>query len=763
MRCLTACLGWCVLIGLVISAQAQPPAGTSPAPSYKVTLRFLIQTDLQQRYSFYRQMLARFERMGFKADPGRPGEEIYGNMLSGTIPATNLSVLRVEPFLRTAILVPAGFDLPADAERMVLVRLELSTVLGPGRQSEVAHQARAQLRSLGFVENEGHIHTGHTLLLGRLPVPSLMGLLREDLEVTLSRPTFQGPTIQIKSPLIRLATVIPEPSPPLTDVRRLAPAEREYLDRISPDLRTFLAKVPEGDVDKLMRVELVLRGYQFNREARSQLVDTEAMFIPEGSFGPVVSGLVTPSRVPLLAQASIVSSVRLPQFADPFVLPGHQVDLGVDFLPLGQELQPNISPVSLRPKPPGRSILVGDDFRGYERQLPKHVTLIDVTAENRPSLTPTPYPEGDSVGQSTLLAAAFLKSHPAQDVMLVRIDPALTYQVAEIGNANRGFGWQTEAMAARKEELRLEADRLETERTEVRLLRRRVLSEFGIDADSVAKREEYRKRQTALDALEKEYFAKLNRFQKLEDAVGRLRGASTIAVLQQWDDGYPDLPGQRPQLRFLSHDVLRAATWYQALARRPGQVWSGLFRDQDGDGVMEFTNDLRLQRPDLAFLSWKPFGVSSPQQNLPEGAVVEVTLNWSEAHDPILSQDARDIYRKPLADLTVSILRQRDPTGTKLPTDVFEVVARSPFLPERVENDPRFSIYQNTLRFVVPPGGGRFAIQLAGSPPMSTLPADIEPTMPEKQELRPKLVLEVADPKLRNQGRVVFEQFATPE
>ena len=43
---------------------------------------------------------------------------------------------------------------------------------------------------------------------------------------------------------------------------------------------------------------------------------------------------------------------------------------------------------------------------------------------------------------------------------------------------------------------------------------------------------------------------------------------------------------------------------------------------------------------------------------------LEVTLNWSEAHDPILSQEARDIYRRPLADLTVNILRQRDPTGS---------------------------------------------------------------------------------------------------
>ena len=72
---------------------------------------------------------------------------------------------------------------------------------------------------------------------------------------------------------------------------------------LQTEAAAILAKVPEGDVDKLMRVELVLRGYSFNRDARRQLVNSDAMFIPEGSYGPIVSGLVTPSRVPALAQA----------------------------------------------------------------------------------------------------------------------------------------------------------------------------------------------------------------------------------------------------------------------------------------------------------------------------------------------------------------------------------------------------------------------------------------------------------------------------
>src|SRR4029079_17954002 len=112
MRRLTTCLGWCALVAVVVSAQGQHPAPGPLADSYKVTFRYQISTDLQQRYAFYRQMLARLEPAGFKADRGIPQAELYGDTLSGTIPASGLSALRAEPYLRTAVLVPAGFDLP---------------------------------------------------------------------------------------------------------------------------------------------------------------------------------------------------------------------------------------------------------------------------------------------------------------------------------------------------------------------------------------------------------------------------------------------------------------------------------------------------------------------------------------------------------------------------------------------------------------------------------------------------------------------------
>lgn len=294
-------------------------------------------------------------------------------------------------------------------------------------------------------------------------------------------------------------------------------------------------------------------------------------------------------------------------------------------------------------------------------------------------------------------------------------------------------------------------------------MRGRVLNEFGIDEKARAKREEYRTRAAALEAREKNYQTLVTRMQQFQDALKHLRSAGTVLVALQWDDGYVDLPGQAPRLRYLPTEVLQAAHWFQAVAVRPGQVWSGLFRDQNTDGVMEFTQDARQPRPELAFLDWKPFGVTAGDATLPAGTVVEVTINWSEAHDPALAHEAKDVYRQPLADLTVDVLRQREPKGEKLPADVFEVLARTPFLPDRVENAPRYSVYQNTVRFVVPPGGGRIALQVTGHAPQSTLPAGIEPTVPERQELRLKLVLEVVDPQKRSQGRVVFAKFATAE
>ena len=239
-------------------------------------------------------MLSRLQSVGF-ATPARPREELYGDSLAGTLPASGISTLRLERFLRTAVLVPTGYALPTDVEKTVLVRFDLA-ITGPDRQRELASLARQQLKGLGLIENTGYDNQGHTRILGRLPVPALDVLLKDAMEVAIPS-SFKTSTVTAnKTPLVRLAIVIAEATPPPPDVAVPTgpPPGKEYLDKISPDLKAFLAKVPEADLEKHFHVELVLRDNQLSDTYRAHLQRSDAMFITEGSFGPIVSGTTAP-------------------------------------------------------------------------------------------------------------------------------------------------------------------------------------------------------------------------------------------------------------------------------------------------------------------------------------------------------------------------------------------------------------------------------------------------------------------------------------
>jgi hypothetical protein len=757
MRGWLICVSLFCTLGLLAIAQAQPPAAINP--SYQVRLRYKIDAELQQRYALYKQMLARLQAAGFQPAPGRPREELYGDSLSGVMPATGLGALRLERFLRTAILVPTGYQLPTDAEKTVLVRLELA-LTGPDRQKELFERAKEQLKTMGFIENEAHDHANHTRLLGRLSVPALDGLLKDTMETPIPSSFKSASMVQQKQPLVRLAIVIAETAPPQADVARAtpAPAGKEYLDKISPDLKAFLAKVPEGDLDKLMRVELVLVGNQLTDRFRSQLIHSETRFVTEGSIGNIVTGLTTPSRLTALAQQSEISTVRLPQLPRTPAIPSINA---IEFIPLGKNLgtSPYVSTlVSLEPKPATRAVIIGDDFRGYQKLLgeglPKNTKLIDATAELSLDFKPAPEAEGQDIGQSAKIARGFLKQFPHDEVILVRIDPSTPYQLNQVGEAILGRPWLTPSLIARRDEFKDETSRIESEKLEMRVIRQRIQRDFNLDDVTKAKRDDYRDRQAKLDAREKAHYEQGLRFEAFIHEVASLKGANTACISLQWTDGYTDIPGYAPQLRQLSRDILRGANWYQAVVLRPGQVFTGLYRDVDNDGDMEFSHR-SSGRKDLAFLAWDSSKGGAKEPLLPDNTVVQVTLNWFEVH---ASGDVTDDkYRKPLADFTLNVLKQRDPTGKQLPADAFEVVARTPALPDRVEHNNRGSYYQTIVRFTVPAGGGRYALQLTGTPPAGT------GEVGEKAEIHPKITLEVVDPAKRAAGRVVFESVATPE
>src|SRR5262249_44143606 len=113
-------------------------------------------------------------------------------------------------------------------------------------------------------------------------------------------------------------------------------------------------------------------------------------------------------------------------------------------------------------------------------------------------------------------------------------------------------------------------------------------------------------------------------------------------------------------------------------------------------------------------------------------------------------------YRAPLADLRVLVVRQRDPSGSKLPPDDVEVVAQSDRLPQRIENKPESATYEHALEFTAA-DAGRYAVMVLGRASQSTRPADriTLPSARREGELRTRILLDT----LSGTGRAVFADF----
>jgi hypothetical protein len=204
--------------------------------------------------------------------------------------------------------------------------------------------------------------------------------------------------------------------------------------------------------------------------------------------------------------------------------------------------------------------------------------------------------------------------------------------------------------------------------------------------------------------------------------------------------------------------------WVQAAGDTRGQTWAGLFRDEDGNGVLEFapfSQPLRKDRwtPELNFLAWQPFAGAAAAE-LPEKTRVRISIQWREPHDPDLTNEADDPYREPLANLGLVVVKQRDPSGTKLATDDLDVVARSTAPAVRLRREPASATYEQLVEFDII-SGGRFALRVEGRIPDTTRPAS-SPTLPVQRrgyEVRPRIIVEVLDPASQAKGRVIFADY----
>ena len=412
--------------------------------------------------------------------------------------------------------------------------------------------------------------------------------------------------------------------------------------------------------------------------------------------------------------------------------------------------------------------------------------MIDLTRKRNDDLDPDAEPDdGKRLGHGVHMALAVLKAAPEVELTLVRIDPAAPYMLQQVARAMNGEPISSDSLRNRLANLDDRRFRLEQDLPPLLQERQQVLKKFTdvsqkplllkkkekgpltldeeLQLQDIEKREAFDKKQADYNRRDRQYHESVERyFQLLKDMQG-LKGIQIAASGLVWNEGHP-ADASSALTRYFDDQPFKAALWFQSAGDARDQAWSGLFRDTDGNGVMEFDASGKplahgQWSRELDFLSWAPDG-GKPTLDLAAGTKARFSLQWREAHDPNAGRPGEDPYLKPLADLRVVIVYQPDPNGAKEPADDLDVAAQSVGQPQRLEATPSSAVYEQTLEFRVAKPG-RYAVRIEGTAPTSTRPRE-DPSIPAAQktfELHPRLFVET----LEGPGRVLLHDFATEE
>jgi subtilisin family serine protease len=768
---------------MMASAGLAAPQGPPPPKEYQAQLRYYIGAARDQHIVAYDALVKYLKSTGFQFVPGAgtDREDVSKNTLAGTIASANALKLLGNAHVQAVLLLPPKYKLPARAEEPVKVQLTLASGFRPERQRALFNQTLDILAKLGFQEGIGYDHRGFTRVVGTIPSGQVETLLKDLRDQPAGWLSPRVPRKELPTPLrnvspVQISEVIPEPAgvTPITPLPAAKAAEGN-LEKISPDLRDLLTKGKKTDI---VRLEIILALTPDDRDRGWwRLLERAAPGLSmEGRLGPLVTGTIPVGAVAELAALPGVSTVRLPRPARPQLVPvkGSAADNSQALRELG------VHRLGI-PRKGVRIAVIDSDFRGYEsfiknKQLPPVTRYLDLTAERNPNLLPDPFP-GDpkEVGHGTRCALALAQAMAGSgvDLVLIRIDPATPYQLQEVARYINGEVYRSESLVRRVDEMDRERSLLRRRRADLLVERKAILDNFGQDEETLALRKAYFKKERALQADERDFRQLELRYLQWRKDLAGLRGVQVVSSSLVWHDGYP-VDGSSPLSRHFSDRPFKAALWFQSAGNTQGQSWAGLFRDTDGNGVMEFAapeTPLAKGRwtRELNFLAWQPFG-KAPALDLPAGTRLRISMQWREPHDPEYLRRGEDLYRTPLARLRLVLLRQRDPQGKDLATDDMEEVANTPGyeerfgLPQRLANSPSSATYEQVLEFTVP-RAGRYALSVEGKVPAGIRPAGVAslPAFEKRWELRPRLFIEAVDEASRSKGRPVFEDYATGE
>jgi hypothetical protein len=772
-----------ILFGLSDLAVAQVP-GPPPPAEYQVVLRYRIHAGRTERLKQYFALLEYLERVGFQKDPGDDGEpeDTTHNQMTGKIASANARRLLDNPHIKTLLLLPPGFKLPTpeEADAPVKVRIDLVGGFPPHQQRLLSEQTKELLRELGFQEATAYDHRGYTRLVGTIRAGELETLVK-DLRGQPAgwlfpiRPISDLPLPLRETSPLRVVEVIPEPEgvaalkelPPVPEV----PAEERHLQKITPELRALLGNNEEAA--KPRRLEVILSATPSGESTTwlKSLLEISATLVIEGRLGPIVTVLSAANKAPELAASPLVSTVRLPRSGAPAPMPGVAAkDRNREVLAASGVARFHAA----GQKGKGvRVAVISGDFRGWEtavknKQLPATTRVVDLTRQRNSNLEPDAYPDdGEMQGQGTQAAQALALAAPEADLVLLRVDPAAPYMLLTIARHINGQAQDSPTIDQRRDELAAIFDDLQIRWKELLDERRTILNNFNADEETAKKREAHFKKAQEMKDEEKAYYARMGRYEQQLRDLRNLASLNVVVNTLSWSDGHA-VDGSSPLTQYLNNNPFRSTYWFQPAGDTRGQVWTGLFHDTDGNGIMEFTAPGAALPKDrwtseLNFLGWRKYN-GQQEAELPGKATLRFTVQWRETHDPLYLNRGEDLYREPLAKFRLQLLRQRDPSYKKLTADDLELVARAVGLPQRLENQPGYATYEQLLEFNVAEPGN-YALRVEGNYPPDIKPPEV-PNVPMNRrqfELRLRVFVEVIDGESRGLGRPIFLDFITQE
>jgi hypothetical protein len=826
------------LLLVIVPAFAQRPASPPPPAKYEVKLRYRVPTARDLHVAAYDKLVADLKSLGFEFQPPldelpeTDREDPGKNYLQGLLPSKNLRQLLVTPWVANIQIAPEGLKLPEERDQPVRVRLELAGDMFTKEQKDLSDQTRALLELIGFREATGYDTRGlsgrpYTRLEGAVPVGTLEVLLK-DLRTQLGG-WFQPRFVidELPYPLrdwnpVRLVEILDDPQPlenvkeaipPGVSLSRLGNFSEVRVDaptsKVSPDLWADMQDAAKKDA--IVRVQVILVGSPAADDVKRMLGNAAPTFEIDGILGNTAAGLIPAGDIAALAALDRVSVVRRPHVTLPDVAPATKSPVDVKGVLAHTGVQA-LHDAGHRGK--GVRIAVLDrDFRRWENlvgegKLPKSTRLVDLTPEGNSAIEPLPQLAGDAAGHGALAAVAAAQGAPEADIVLIRIDPTDPYQLREIAGYLKGERLSN-AMIRRFDELQLARADLIAKRRVLAAERQSLLSRFPDEAELdqedefsflgpafgwvFSERDWHRQKMAHQEKLEAALARREARYQKLIDDVRSLGGIDVLVNPYTWNQGFP-LGGASPLTRWFEKHGHEGPIMLQSAGNLRGQTWTALYRDADGNGVMEFAPaDVPLPKGrwsrELNFLAWEPYSVEGGRvAEIPEKTRLRLAMQWREPHEPeYFGSAGDDPYRRPLQNLRLVLLRQRDPLAKTLPADSFEVVAKSNPFPERILHEPNGSVYEHVLDATLDKAGV-YAVRVerqqdhvwvienldnrdvrptfelkTGLNPTGLRPAGA-PALKEIEkhwEFRPRLYVEAIDPESRMVGRPVFADFAT--